>query len=81
MAWREIDAEGQRWCVHPAVERRPHVRTWQLMLAFRPSDPDREPRTLWAACPMESSSKATLFQAADRLSDDALREILAQRLP
>lgn len=80
MAWRVIDAEGHRWCVHPAAELRPHVRMWQLTLAFRSLDPEREPRTLWASYPMESSSKSSLFEAADRLSDEALRQILTQHL-
>ncbi len=80
MAWRVIDAEGHRWHVHPAAERRPNVRMWQLMFAFRASDAAREPRTLWAPYPMESSSKSSLFEAADRLSDDHLKEILSQYL-
>ncbi len=80
MAWRVIDAKGQRWFVHPAAERRPNVRMWQLMLSFRPVGEADEPRTLWASYPMESSSKASLFEAADRLSDDTLREILTQHL-
>ena len=81
MSWRVIDAAGQRWLVHPAAERRPNVRRWQLMLSFRPLEPHDDPRTLWAAFPMESSSKASLFEAADRLSDETLRTILAQHIP
>jgi hypothetical protein len=80
MAWRVIDAEGQRWLVQPAAERRPNVRLWQLMLSFRRAETEEEAGTLWASYPMESSSKSSLFEAADRLSDETLREILAERL-
>lgn len=80
MPWRVIDAEGQRWLVHPAAERRPNVRRWQLMLSFRPVEPHEYPRTLWATYPMESSSKASLFEAADRLTDETLRDILSQHI-
>ncbi len=80
MAWRVIETNGERWNVHPAAEMRANVRLWQLMLSFRSADVEREPRTLWAAYPMESSSRSSLFQAADRLSDDALRNILAQHI-
>ena len=80
MVWRVIDAEGHRWNVHPAAEMRPNVRMWQLMLSFRATDAEQEPRTLWAAYPMESSSKSSLFEAAERLTDEALKEILAQHL-
>lgn len=80
MAWRVIDAEGHRWFVQPAAERRPNVRLWQLMLSFRTAETEEDARTLWAPYPMESSSKSTLFEAADRLSDETLRDILAQHL-
>lgn len=80
MAWRVIDAEGQRWHVQPAAERRPNVRMWQLMLSFRREETEEGTATVWASYPMESSSKSSLFKAADRLSDEALREILAERL-
>jgi hypothetical protein len=80
MAWRVIDAEGQQWLVQPAAERRPNVRMWQLMLSFRRMETDEESRTLWAPYPMESSSKSSLFEAAERLSDETLREILSQHL-
>ena len=80
MAWRVIDAEGKRWRVQPAAERRPNVRMWQLMLSFRREETEEGAGTLWAAYPMESSSKSSLFEAAERLSDETLREILAERL-
>lgn len=80
MAWRVIDAEGETWLVQPAAEMRHDVRVWQLTLSFRARSGEREPRAFWATYPIESSSKSSLFQAADRLSDDALKEVLSQHL-
>lgn len=80
MAWRVIDADGDTWLVQPAAEMRHDVRVWQLTLSFRARSKHREPRAFWATYPIESSSKSSLFQAADRLSDEALREILVQHL-
>ncbi len=53
---------------------------WQLTLSFRVTNSEREPRAFWASYPLESSSKSSLFQAADRLSNDALKEVLVQHL-
>jgi hypothetical protein len=80
MAWRVIETAQETWHVQPAAEMRPDGRVWQLTIAFRAAKPDRPPKVLWAPYPLESSSKASLFQAADRLSDDALRELLARHL-
>ena len=80
MAWRVIDTGGEVWHVHPAAEMRPDVKMWQLTLSFRATNSEREPRAFWASYPLESSSKSSLFQAADRLSNDALKEVLVQHI-
>lgn len=78
MAWRVISTEGEVWHVHPAAERRANARVWQLMLSFRAVDTERRRRTFWAPYPLESISKSSLFLQADRITDDDLREVLAQ---
>jgi len=80
MAWRIIDTDGEVWHVQVAAERRADKKLWQLSLAFRPRGSDREPRAIWAQYPLESVSKSTLFQAADRLSDDTLKQVLVQHI-
>ena len=80
MAWRVIETGQEVWHVQPAAEMRPEGNVWHLTLSFRAAKSDRQPRVLWAPYPIESSSKASLFQAADRLSDEALREILSRQL-
>ncbi len=80
MAWRIIETGDDVWHVRPAAEMRPDQKIWQLTLSFRAAKSNREPRQFWASYPLESSSKSSLFQAADRLSNDALREVLVQHL-
>ena len=80
MAWRVLDNGDEVWHVQPAAEMRADVRVWQLVLSFRSKQAASEPRAFWATYPLESSSKSSLFQAADRLSDDAIREVLVQHL-
>ena len=80
MAWRVLDNGDQVCHVQPAAEMRANVNLWQLVLSFRSKQAASEPRAFWAAFPLESSSKSSLFQAADRLSDDAIREVLVQHL-
>lgn len=80
MAWRVIDNGGEVWHVHPAAEMRRDAKLWQLTLSFRAKNSEREPRAFWADYPLEASSKSSLFQAADRLSDEAIREVLTQHL-
>jgi hypothetical protein len=80
MTWRVVDNKGEEWHVQAAAEMRPDVKVWQLVLAFRARGADRQPRSFWAPYPLESSSKSSLFQAADRLSDDAIRQVLVQHL-
>ncbi len=78
MAWRIIDTDGEVWHVHFAAERRADTKLWQLSLAFRTRDSDRAP--IWALYPLESVSKTSLFQAADRISDEALKQVLVQHI-
>ncbi len=78
MAWRVIDTGDEVWHVQPAAEMRADVKVWQLMLSFRAKKTGGEPHAFWAQYPLESSSKSSLFQAADRLSDEALKAVLAQ---
>ncbi len=80
MAWRVIDADGEVWHVDPAAEMRANVKMWQLMLSFRAKNAEREPRRFWAPYPLESSSKSSLFKAADRLSNEAIKEVLSEHL-
>lgn len=78
VAWRVIDAAGETWHVHPAAERRPNASLWQLVLSFR-SQTTAERRAFWAPFPIESVSKTSLFYQAERIPDDALRELIVQR--
>jgi hypothetical protein len=77
MPWRVIDTDGEVWHVQAAAERRANERLWQLMLAFRVASAERT-RSFWAPYPLESVSKSSLFLQADRLSDEDLREVIAQ---
>lgn len=79
MAWRITDNEGKVWQVRAAAEMRSDVKVWRLVLSFRATVPG-EPRSFWAPYPLEASSKSSLFQAADRLPDEAIRQVLVQHL-
>ncbi len=81
MAWRVISREDEVWHVHPAAERRANQSVWQLMLSFRARESSREPRSFWAPYPLEATSKSSLFMQAERITDDALREVLTQHRP
>ena len=78
MAWRVVDAAGEKWQVQPAAERRANAQFWQLILSFRANSPER--RAFWAPFPIESMSKSSLFYQAERISDEALRDVIAQHL-
>lgn len=80
MPWRVIDRGEETWHVSPAAERQAHEQIWKLMLSFRAQKGVQEPRSFWAEFPMESHSKSALFHQADKISDDALLEVLAQYL-
>jgi hypothetical protein len=78
MAWRVLEHADQRWNVSIAAERRPNSPQWNLVFSFRGTDPAQ--RSVWATYPLSSSSKATLFAQADRISNADLIELLLQRL-
>jgi len=80
MAWRILSREGETWHVQPAAERRANQAMWQLVLAFRRRDAGTGRGSFWATFPLESSSKSSLFLQAEKLSDEALHEVLAQHL-
>jgi len=79
MAWRILSREGEVWHVQPAAERRANQATWQLMFSFREHAENRS-RAIWASYPLESSSKSSLFIQAERISDEALHEVLSRHL-
>ena len=80
MAWRVIDTDGETWTVQAAAERRPDTHLWRLSVSFRPKDSSSGESAIWASYPLESVSKSTLFQAADRISDDALKDLLVRQI-
>jgi len=81
MAWRVISREGEVWNVQPAAERRANQAFWQLMLSFRVTNSEQEPRAFWAPYPLEATSKSSLFVQAEKITDEALKELLAQHRP
>ena len=80
MAWRIIDTDGEVWHVQAAAERRANTQLWQLSLGFRARNSDRQSHAIWASYPLESSSKSSLLQAADRITDEAIKEVLVQHI-
>jgi hypothetical protein len=81
MPWRVIDVDGEVWHVQPAAERRANQSVWQLMLSFRAVSTRGSARAFWASFPIESTSKSSLFLQAERISDEALHELLCQHQP
>jgi hypothetical protein len=49
------------------------------MFSFREHAEHRS-RAIWASYPLESSSKSSLFIQAERISDEALHEVLSRHL-
>ncbi len=80
MAWRVIDTDGEVWNVQAAAERRADTQLWQLSVSFRAQDSNRDRQAIWARYPLESVSKSSLFQQADRITDDALKDLLVQQI-
>ncbi len=78
MAWRVLEHGGHTWNVSYAAERGPDSSQWNLVFAFRTTEPDK--RLIWVTYPRSSSSKAALFAQADRLSNKDLMELLAAQL-
>jgi hypothetical protein len=78
VAWRVLEHAGRTWNVSLAAERTPNSSQWNLVFSFRPSEAGQ--RSIWAPYPLTSSSKASLFARAERLSDKDLQDLLAARL-
>lgn len=94
MSWRVIAHGDQVWHVDAVAERRANTAAWQLVLSFRAaSEPAAFPqvgkgeagglirrRSFWTPYPLEATSKSSLFIQAERISDAALSQLLAERL-
>jgi hypothetical protein len=92
MPWRVIAHGGQVWHVDAIAERRPNTESWQLALSFRASDGTGGARgadggkaggrgqAFWTLYPLEATTKSSLFNQAERIPDDALSQVLAERL-
>ncbi|HEX9705294.1 MAG TPA: hypothetical protein VGA20_08625 [Gemmatimonadales bacterium] len=92
MPWRVIAHGGQVWHVDAIAERRPNTESWQLALSFRTaagraggggatkSSRAGGRQTFWTLYPLEATTKSSLFNQAERISDDALSQVLAVRL-
>jgi hypothetical protein len=82
MSWRVIAHGDQVWHVDAVAERRANTAAWQLVLSFRAAS-DALPgsrRAFWTPYPLEATSKSSLFIQAERISDAALSQLLAERL-
>lgn len=95
MPWRVIAHGGQVWHVDAIAERRPNAGSWQLALSFRAADRSGRAveggsggaggtvgagRAFWLLYPLEAASKSSLFIQAERIPDEALSQVLAERL-
>ena len=78
MAWRTVELGDTLWNVAVAAERRANNASWHLVFSFRTIGP--KPVSLWATYPVESSSKASVFAAAERIPDDKLAALLAAHI-
>jgi len=81
MSWRVIAHGDQVWHVDAVAERRANTAAWHLVLSFRAaSEPHAGRRSFWTPYPLEATSKSSLFIQAERISDAALSQLLAERL-
>jgi hypothetical protein len=78
MVWRVLEHADRQWKVTVAAERRANSSQWTLVFSFRTVGAEQQ--ALWATYPLSSHSKAALFAQAERISDDALRAVLAEQL-
>ena len=69
MAWR--------WNVSIAAERRADSSAWALVLSFRTTGPERQ--GFWIPYPVEASSRAMVLAQAEKIPDDSLTALLAER--
>jgi hypothetical protein len=79
MPWRVIAHGDQVWHVDALAERPANTEAWQLVLTFRAAA-ERPGPCLWTLYPLEATSKSSLFIQAERISDTALSQFLAERL-
>jgi hypothetical protein len=87
MSWRVIAHGDQVWHVDAVAERHANTAAWQLVLSFRAASEPLPPgsgairrRSFWTPYPLEATSKSSLFIQAERISDAALSQLLAERL-
>ena len=92
MPWRVIAHGGQVWHVDAIAERRPNTESWQLALSFRTAagrsggaaatggSKAGGRQAFWTLYPLEATTKSSLFIQAERIPDDALSQVLAERL-
>jgi hypothetical protein len=78
MAWREVTLGETRWNVSAIAERTAKLKTWRLVLTFRPAASPRAP--IRALYPLESVSRSALFAQADRIPDDKIAALLAGQI-
>lgn len=78
MSWRVIAHGDEVWHVDAVAERRANTAAWQLVLAFRAATAEGR-RSFWMPYPLEATSKSALFIQAERISDTALSQVLAER--
>ncbi len=78
MAWRVLETGDETWNISIAAERRANSNQWGLVLSFRSAGPT--PRRFWAPVPIQSSSKATIYTQAEKLSDRDLVELINEHL-
>lgn len=76
MAWRVVSTDTGVWHVDPAAERRSNTDEWQLVLSVRAAEGVKRP-SRWATVPVQSDSKAKVFEEAESLGDDDLRAVIA----
>jgi hypothetical protein len=75
MSWRVIAHGDEVWHVDAVAERRANTAAWQLVLSFRAAGAGR----FLTPYPLEATSKSALFIQAERISDSALAQLLAER--
>ena len=90
MSWRVIAHGDQVWHVDVVAERQANTAAWQLVLSFRAASganvgaerggSQARRHSFWTPYPLEATSKSSLFIQAERISNAALSQLLAERL-
>jgi hypothetical protein len=78
MAFRVVTLDGTRWSVSLVAERSPQSTVWRMVLGFR--GPSAQQRSIWATYPHEFPSRSAVYAQAERLTDDTLAAVLAERI-